>query len=245
MARSRRDRDRSRRVRRAVVKLAVGMALLGSSAYYAFDHGRQLSAAEAAAARAEARGLAEAARRHEEQAAELRASLAAAEAGAQHYRQLYEEVAPDSVREILAQAKTKIAEGIPAERIAFLVGQAQQPQDCAAVDTRRFLVRTENYDGANTWVRFDDVVTVSATGAAGEDGRAGWYDPAKEVTVSFAPLGGRPQQVSGKLPMQHALVFKNKEYRFAVVPGRRGFVEVSADWCEQRATTERHATVDG
>ncbi|WP_207477824.1 hypothetical protein [Arenibaculum pallidiluteum] len=245
MQRSRRDRERSKRIRKGVLKLALAAAVLGSASYYAYDTGRQVSANEAAAAKAEAQRLAEAGHQQAEEQAELRASLAEAQASAAQYRQRYDEVAPAAVREILARAQAKLAEGVPAERIAFFVAQAQEARDCAPVDTRRLIVRTENYDGANTWVRFDDIVTVSAAGAAAEDGRAGWFDPAKPVTVAFAPLGGPRQEISGKLPLHHAFVYKSKEYRFAAVPGRRGFMEVSADWCEHSLTEERHAARGG
>lgn len=53
--------------------------------------------------------------------------------------------------------------------------------------------------------------------------------------MTFTPLGEDTQTVQGELPLQHSMVFKGKEYRFTVVPGSRGFIEVTADWCEYSA----------
>lgn len=231
-SRSRRHRERSKRFWAGLFKLVVFLGFVGAIGYYAYETGMQLSAREVSSLKAEIADLSAAAQRHQEEAEQLRAALTTAKERAEDYRQRYEAVAPEDVRAIIAQAKAKMEEGLSAERLAFVISQAQEPRDCSPADTRRFIARTENYDGANTWVRFDNIITVTGRGAAARGGTAEWFDPAQPVTVTFSPLGGKAQEVSGRLPLQHAMIFKGREYRFTVAPGQRGFMEVTADWCE-------------
>lgn len=233
--RSRRQREQSRKFWMGLVKFGVFMGVVGATAYYAYEAGTQLSAQEITELKAEIARLSETESSQQARIGELESGLTAAEQVAADYRARYEEVAPEEVRGVLEQVHAKIEAGLSPDRLAFVVSQAQPPRNCTDAENRRFLAKTENFDGANTWVRFNDLITVTATGAAANDGREQWYDPAKPVTVTFSPLGEREEQVTGQLPIQHSMVFKNKEYRFTAAPGARGFVEVTADWCDYGA----------
>ena len=46
-----------------------------------------------------------------------------------------------------------------------------------------------------------------------------WFDPAKPVTVFFTRLGGETTSTVGVLPLHHAVVVGDLEYRFSVVAG--------------------------
>lgn len=233
--RSRRQRESSKRFWAGLFKFAVFLGVVGATAYYSYLAGTRLSADEIADLKAEITGLSESARVVQERAASLESDLTDARATAEDYRLRYQEVAPQAVQEVLTEVREKMAEGLSADRLAFVISQAHPPRDCTAAETRRFIARTENYDGANTWVRFDETITVSGTGAAANEGREQWFDPARPVTMTFTPLGGEEEEVSGDLPIQHSMVVKNKEYRFTATPGARGFIEVTADWCDYAA----------
>jgi len=232
--RSRRDREKSRRFWSGLVKAGLALALIGATAYYGYEVGTRLQAGEIEDLRAEIDRLSGELSEARGRTGALTAELREARTEATEYRQRYESVAPPEVHGIIAAAKDKIAGGLSPERLAFLVSQAAPPQDCADAQTRRFIARTENYDGPNTWVRFDEVITVSGRGVAGARGTAEWFDAERPITLTFTPIGREPQAVAGTLPLHHALVFKDKEYRFTAEPGPRGFVQVTADWCAYR-----------
>ena len=101
--------------------------------------------------------------------------------------------------------------------------------------TRRFLLQTPLYNGANRSVSFaNNTVTVEGEGesARDSDGKPeAWYDPAKPVRIRFTMIGGETSEVSGKLPLHHSVVADGAEQRFSVVAGERGFVEIVGDRC--------------
>lgn len=233
--RSRRQREQSKKFWMGLVKFGVFMGVIGATAYYAYEAGTQLSAQEITELKAEIARLSQTEQSQQQRIGDLEGALAGAEQVAEDYRTRYEEVAPEAVRNVLEQVRQKMESGLSPERLAFVVSQAHPPRNCTEAESRRFLAKTENYDGANTWVRFNDLITVTAMGTAANDGREQWYDPAEPVTVTFSALGDRAEEVSGQLPIEHSMVFKGKEYRFTAAPGARGFVEVTADWCDYGA----------
>ncbi|WP_404385558.1 hypothetical protein [Caenispirillum salinarum] len=233
--RSRHQRERRARFWKGLFKFVVFLGLIGATAYYAYEAGTRLSAQEIADLKAEISRLSESEQAQLTRSQELESLLTDARRTAEDYRLRYEEVAPAAVQEVLSEVREKMNEGLSADRLAFVVSQAHPPRECSDTETRRFIAKTENYDGANTWVRFDDAITVSGTGAAANQGREQWFDPAEPVTMTFSPLGEDAQTVQGELPLQHSMVFKGKEYRFTATPGSRGFIEVTADWCDYSA----------
>lgn len=238
---SRRQRESSARFWKGLFKLGFTAGMIGTAAWFAYETGRQLSADEIAGLNSRIQTLETTASARQQEVERLQVTQAAAEERAEDYRQRYEDVAPEAVRAIITQARAKMEEGLSADRLAFVISQAEEPRSCAPTETRRFIARTQNYDGANTWVRFNDTLTITALGQAASDGRAEWFDPGAEVVLTFSPLGGKAQEIRGKLPLQHAMVFKGKEYRFTATPGQRGFVEVTGDWCAFAPAREAEA----
>ncbi len=218
-----------------LLKLAVLLALVGATGFYAYEVGQRLALEEVASLRQEIESLtaAEAERRDEAEA--LRADLAATRHRADDFEAKYAAVAPDDeTRDILSAVRAKLDGGLDAKRLAFVIQAAERPRRCSGEDTKRFMVKTPRFDGNSTWVRFADLITVTAEGQGGNDGSEQWYDPAKPVTVTFTTIGGKDAKVSGMLPLQHSMVIKGGEYRFTVVPGARGFVEITGDRCDYK-----------
>lgn len=232
--RSRYQRERSHRFWVGLFKFLVFLGIVGATAYYAYGVGRELSQDEIGdlqEALTDASTTAQEARARSE---ELQTQLDTTTERAEEYRRLYEETAPEEVRGIIAAARERLKAGLSPQRLEFIVSQASPPRNCSQAETRRFIAKTANYDGPNTWVRFNDVMTVTAAGEGANDGREEWYDPSKPVSVTFSALGAGEKTVEGMLPLQYSMIFKGKEYRFTVSPGARSFVEVTADWCDYR-----------
>ena len=139
---------------------------------------------------------------------------------------------------LLGQMQDKLDKGVKLERLEFLVASADNPRECETEPaTKRFLVQTPLYSGANDWVSFaNGTMTVTAQGdsAVSSTGQVeAWFDPAKPVTARFTAVGGKVSEESGLLPLHTAIVHDGYEYRFTVVAaGTRGFVQVTGDRCK-------------
>lgn len=229
---SRRRRESRKRFWVTLFKVFVVLAFIGSIGFYAYIFGMNLASREINGLKEQIADLTSINAQSSEEIISLKGSLAATDQRAEQYRAQYEQVAPEEMRAIIAQAQARIADGLPPERLSFVIAQAEMPRNCTDADTRRFIARTPNYDGPNTTVRFNEAVTVSGKGQAANNGREQWFDASQPVTVYFEVLGGQTTEVSGPLPLQYALIFKDKEYRFTASAGQRGFIEVTADWCD-------------
>ncbi|MQX34976.1 hypothetical protein [Roseospira navarrensis] len=130
-------------------------------------------------------------------------------------------------------------QGVDPDRLAFLIRSAAAPDTCdAEADTKQVMVAVQVpglalSDSAVTFA--DRRITVSADGQPDTDAQGrveAWFDPAAPVQVDFARLGGTMEEVDGPLPLHHSMVLGDSEYRFSIVPGRRGFAEVTAVRCD-------------
>ncbi|MBI5165147.1 MAG: hypothetical protein HY985_14755 [Magnetospirillum sp.] len=235
MARRRRQGQHSWLIWFKVTKILIALGAIGASAFYAYEVGQQLAREEVSSLRQDIERLTAAEAGRAEEATRLAGELAETRKRADEFQAKYQQVAPsDETKEILALVRAKLDSGLDAKRLAFVISAAERPRRCGEAATKRFMVKTAKFDGASTWVRFADLITVTADGIGGNNGGEQWFDPERPVTVHFTAIGGKEVQVSGKLPLQHAMVVKNGEYRFTIAPGARGFVEVTGDRCEYR-----------
>ncbi len=175
--------------------------------------------------------------RLEREKSELEKALARAKAHARELSQRYErEVPKGPVKELAGLVRDKLSAGVGAERLAFVLREAHDEPACEGGPVnKRFLLQTPLYEGPNSAVSFaDDTITVTGSGVSATDTNGNpeaWYDPAKPVTIAFTLLGGETVEVSGKLPLHHAMVMGDAEHRFSVVQGARGFVRVIGQRC--------------
>lgn len=218
-----------------LLKLALFLAVISATGFYAYEVGQRLALEEMAIARQEIERLTAADAGHREEMTRIEAELTETRRRADEFQAKYQQVAPsDEMKELMATLRAKLASGLDAKRLGFVIGAAERPRRCGGEDTKRFMVKTPKYDGNSTWVRFADVITVTAEGIGAGNGAEQSFDPDKPVTVHFTAIGGKDSQVTGKLPLQHSLVVKNGEYRFTVAPSAKGFVEITGDRCEYR-----------
>lgn len=138
-------------------------------------------------------------------------------------------------RDLLDLVSGQLEAGVAVDRLAFLIESAGRPVSCEPVETKRFLLRTPLYNGANTSVSFaNDAVLVTGMGESAKtaDGLPqAWYDPAQPVNLILRRIDGTEVQVTDTLPIQKSIEHGGAEHRFLVRPGARGFVQVSAERC--------------
>jgi hypothetical protein len=229
---------RRQRFRWNTVKWIIGLGLIGGAGAFAYQSGSALAQRELDALGQRLKEYETAVDSLQQENAQLRYSLEQAQARMGEQQARYERDVPQGqIAELLRLAQDKLQDGVTLDRLAFLIGAASNQRDCDKTpDTKRFIVKTPLYKGANDWVGFaDSTITVTAVGqsAVNEDGKAeAWFDPAQEITFSFTHIGGKTTRKTGILPLQHAFVVGDREHRFQMVAGeQRGFVEVAADSC--------------
>ena len=137
---------------------------------------------------------------------------------------------------LLQNVKERIANGVSRKRIKEVILLAQEKDLCEpATETRRFVVQNPVYAGPNQTVTFANrSIIVAAIGESkiNSNGRPeAWFDPAKPITVYFTRPGGAATSSKGILPLHHAVVIGDSEYRFNVVSGERSFARVTVHKC--------------
>ncbi len=233
------ERARRRlRVRWNITKWVLGLGLVAGAGFLAYDTASSLAEQELAAQAMRLSEYETTVDKLERETARLRYALENAESRMAEQRKRYKRDVPQGrIAELLDLAQDKLGAGVTPDRLAFLISSAANQRDCdGAPVSKRFIVKTPLYSGANDWVGFaDSTITVTAVGASTRDaeGKAeAWFDPAQEVTISFTHIGGKTTRKTGILPFQHAIVVGDREHRFQVVAGeKRGFVEVAGDSC--------------
>lgn len=233
-----REQKEAKRRRWRLLKLLVLLAFLGGTGMFAYQTGTVLAQRDATRLRLETDRLSKELASTRAENVKLRQQTDNAKSAEAAWRKRYEAAVPTpEAGKLLALIRDQLKKGADADRIRFLVQTAADKQSCDGQPvSKRFLVRTPLYQGANDAVTFgDNTITVtaegeSATNAAGNP--EAWFDIAKPVKIRFVELGGKVTEASGMLPLQHSVVRGDREYRFsAVAADRRGFVMMTAESC--------------
>ncbi|MEC8055226.1 MAG: hypothetical protein VX131_11290 [Pseudomonadota bacterium] len=176
--------------------------------------------------------LAEMDQRVADQALQVRQALDRARVTEQRYAA---DVPRGTDRELYDLIRARIADGLSVARLRFLIGSARRKRDCLDPDTRRFVVRTPVTSGPRSAASFGkDRITITGRGASAKsaDGRPqAWFDPSKPVRLTFTAVDQPSVEHAGVLPLSHSVVLGEREFRFLVQAGRRGFVLVTAEDC--------------
>jgi hypothetical protein len=237
LSESRNRRRRQGRIVLVFLRWVFVAAVAVAAGYYAYDFGAEL-------AREDVRVLQTKLEQAGAESAQLRTDIIGLEAALREERVLvaqwrdrYQaEVPSPEDAELLAAIQARIAKGVSRARLAEVVSLAQERDICEPLpETRRFVVQNPVYAGANDTVSFaENAIIVTATGesAINAGGRPeAWYDPAQPVTVFFTRPGGEITSTVGILPLHHAVVVGDLEYRFSIVAGTRSFAEVTGQSC--------------
>ena len=239
---NRRREEARRRFWGHALKAAFFLGVIGTTDFYAYQVGVQLTGGQVHALEQQVATLSESDRTRTDEARGLRQALDEARSQAASYKARLDEVAPSpDMQDLLALIRSKLEQGLEPSRLASFIAAADRPRTCHGTVNKRFVVKTPLYKGKNTWVGYEDLVTVTAEGtpATGAGGALQeWFDPDKPVTVRFTAQGGKESEISGKLPMSHILLVKNAELRFSFTPGGRGFLDVAGDRCDAPARAQ-------
>lgn len=232
------DQRRRRQRRWGVIRRFFFLFLLALAAWLAYMAGRTLQDGELEHLRLKSE-------RHESEMEQLtsenarlngRAQLLEEELSA--LKQRYKRDVPQEIMaEMLAIAQAKLAEGVPLERLRFLLRSASVVRDCDdATDIKRFIVRTSLSTGGNDAIDFaQGRLTVTAKGeSARNDSGApeAWFDVEQPIIVTVARIGGGAETHQGLLPLQFSVVLGDSEHLFSIKAGeQRGFAEVIEQVC--------------
>ena len=235
-------RARRRQAYLGTVRLAATGLLVLAGALASYYVGRSQSRIEIARLRADLGALQELNRLLTERAAnaEQRAEAEVAEvAKTARLRQDYAANVPrGDIRELLGLVEGRLRDGVPAERLSFLLREARVERRCdPQTETKRLPVHTSAATVPPSTIAFaKDRISVSAEGAPTRkpDGRTeSAFDPAQPVALRFLKIGRDVAKVEGRLPVSHALVLGDQEYLFITKPSEKaaGQVEVVAQVC--------------
>jgi len=222
---------------RTLMKWGAGLCVVVVAGLYAYQSGSSLAESEVRRLKGDIVALTDKVKALEEQTVEQRLAIETERARAQQWQERYQrDVSTGTTKELFELVRSRLDAGVAAERLSFVVGAARNERDCDALSvTKRFLVQTPLYAGANDSVSFaNELITVTAIGesALNADGNPeAWFDPAQSVTLQATVIGGESSETVGKLPLHHSVVVGDTEYRFSAVAGNTGFVRISADKC--------------
>ena len=229
---------RRRSVRWKVVKAIFVLTLLLTAGLFAYETGQIAARMPMTKLERQVAELNRTLSAVQQENAKLAADAEAARQREAQWQNRYQEEVPTGPsKDLFEILRERMAAGVETKRLAFVIESTGNLRTCDKKPvTKRFLVQTPLYRGANDSVTFGgEAITVTAKGdnAATSDGRAqAWFDPAKPVTVHFAEIGGQKTERSGKLPLHHSVVVGGSEYRFTIQPGPQGFVKVSGERCK-------------
>ena len=230
------ERRYRRRVWSGVIRFVIFIGVVLAAATMSYEFGAEDIESQRRLHQEQLMEFEQARAASEQEAANLRVEVERAKLAVDEWERRYDADVPTGPRrELLDLVTERLEAGVDPKRIAFLIKSAEEKRDCEEVETKRFLVRTPLYNGANTSITFaNDAVAVTGSGES-EVTAAGlpqsWYDPHKQVTLTFTRIDGQRTEVSGTLPLQQSVVHDGVEHHFLVKPGARGFAQVAAERC--------------
>ncbi len=229
---------RRRRFRMSVLKWIIALAIIAGAGVYAYEQAAELAVQDLLQLKDEKRSL-------EQQIADLRRENDTLQKTNQDksaqiadWQKRYDQDVPSGERAaLLKQVTDQLDSGVGADRLAFVIGAAKPDSTCDGNPvTKRFLVKTPLFSGANDSVGFvGNTITVTAAGESAVSATGApeaWFDPAQPVSIVFTELGGSQSTAGGVLPLHHAIVRGGNEYRFTIVAGAQGFMNVTGDRCD-------------
>ncbi len=229
---------RRQQVQWTMAKWALALVAILGAGLFAYESGTRLTEREVSNLRDKVAELAAEIDRLQQRQAEAQATIHLAQQRLEETEKRYAEVVPTgALAALLARTQERLDAGVRLDRLQFLIDAAENTRSCdESPATKRFVVRTPFYRGANDSVSFGNkTITVTADGqlATNALGKTeAWFDPAQPVTVHFTQVGGKTTDLAGKLPLHRSIVIGEFEHRFSVIAGPRGFVQVTGERCQ-------------
>lgn len=229
---------RSQKIRMTFLKWFFALLVISVAGLFAYLSGQDLAQRQLARLEEKVEGQELDIARLQRLRGTLNSELAEANRKAQEWQERYNRDVPrGSMKDLMDQINSKLESGVSFKRIGFLLSTARKEQHCDnSPETKRFFVNTPFFNGANDSVSYGHGnVTITAVGQSARgpgDKAESWYDPGQPVKLIFTLLGGRAVVKEGKLPLHKSVVVAGHEYRFTVVAGSHGFVNITGDRCD-------------
>lgn len=233
-------RHRRRRAWRrmaAWLALVVVLAVISGTAY---QLGVSQGRTEAARLEQDLAGLREAHRAMAERTARAEQQAEAATARADRLqRQLETELPQGVLKDLSNRLAERLSQGVPPERLAFLLDQAVIVRACARDLERQHLAvhTTQATVPAGAAAFAEGRILVSAEGAAAvgpmvaEEVQPG-FDPTRPIVLRFLAIDGDVGTVRGVLPLTYALAQGKDEFQFAIqASDRPGQIDITSQRC--------------
>jgi hypothetical protein len=235
----REDRRRRRqRARWAARRWLIAFAAIGAAGAYAYQTGSRLAARNVAALEQQVGRLDSTIAELGTRAAAQAAEIAAERSRVEDWRQRYAQDVPTGEAKALFEAlQAKMAQGVTADRLRFVIERTENPRDCdQSPQVRRIAVQTPIAGGTRSGTAAfagGSVAVVLAGVSARNTGGSpeAWFDPTQPVSARFSWPEGKTTEAAGPLPLRPSMVHGDREYRFSITAGRRGFAHVALQRC--------------
>jgi len=146
------------------------------------------------------------------------------------------EIPKGKLKKLYDTIKKQLDLGVSFNRINSIITSARPPKNCNKPITRRFILKTNMYKGADGGVSFaNGAIRIRGNGQSiinSKGKREAWYDSGKSISIIFTVTGGKKIEKSGILPIYKSIVIDNREYRFTIASGARSFINITADSCD-------------
>lgn len=232
-----RNRYRDRAVQR-FNKTVLTLAFMAGCFGFGFFLGQQNAVVQNGTLKMEVSDLTTRLKASQDELTSVRAEAQTATSRLEQLRSQYEKDMPQDgpMREIVDMIRKQIEDGMAPDRLAFVIRSARPPRNCSDPSSKRFIIKTPAYKGADSVVSVGEgAVVVSGVGvsAKSRDGQLeSWFDPTQSVNVTFKTSNGDVENKGGVLPFQHSIIANGKEYRFTLTEGEKSFVKVTFDSCD-------------
>lgn len=224
----------AQRTNKFVIMIIICAALTG----FGFWMGRQHAVFQIASLKKETESARADAKKMQDDLVKARAENQTVNSRFEQLQTQYQQELPDQgpTRELVQLVRKQLSDGMPPERLSFVIKSARPPRNCSDPSSKRFMVKTPAYTGPDSAASIGEgAVSVSGMGAASrnKDGQLeAWFDPTQQVSVNFKISGGEVQRKVGTLPLQHSLIASGREYRFTLSEGEKSFIKVTFDSCD-------------
>jgi hypothetical protein len=230
-----RYRDRAaKRTNTIVMSLVIAALFVG----FGFWIGRQYAVYQIESLKKRAESAISDAKTMQEELTKVRAEYQTINSRFEQLQSQYDQELPTEgpTRDLVQLLRKQLADGMPPERLSFLIKSARPPRNCSDPSTKRFMVRTPAYNGPDSIASIGEgAVSVSGVGASSRNKNGqleAWFDPTQQVSVTFKISGEQAERKVGTLPMQHSLIAAGREYRFTLTEGEKSFIKVTFDSCD-------------
>lgn len=228
---------RRRRFWGGVFRWMTALAFIVGTGVYAYEYGAELAGQDMADYRSQMEAMSRTSDDLRQKSAQQRLTIEEERARLLDLQERYDRDIPlGDNKDIINYVARKLESGVDPERLKLIIATTEKTPACDKVPlTKSFSARTALSEGANGFVRFaKNAITITAEGQpilTPEGKPEVWFEPAEPVKIIITHIGGEKAEVSGKLPLHHSMIVGDRKYRFTMIAGDKGFVDVTMDSC--------------